>query len=214
MRCAPCPTRHSGGCCLRRRPNRPDGVGRRRRAALGLPVEAAEAAEAVGLVTVGESIAFRHPLVRSPIYGAAYARARRAVHRALADAARASGDVDLRAVHRAAAQSRPDEMVATELSRARGSRRGARRPLRRAPACSRAPWKTPPGVASAISGTIDAAKLQAAAGAAHAANGPARAGGARRRVTRPGHRGTSHARDLSRRPIGSQTCYRRSDARG
>ena len=137
-------------------------------AALGLPDDAAEAAEAAGLVTVGESIAFRHPLVRSAIYGAADGPARRAVHRALADAASAPGDVDLRAWHLAAAQLRPDETVAAELSRAadRAGERGG--VASRARLLARAVELTPEGPAR-DQRTIDAAEAAGAAGAAHAA---------------------------------------------
>ncbi len=184
--------------------------------ALGLPDDAAEAAEAVGLVTVGESIAFRHPLVRSAIYGAADGPARRAVHRALADAARAPGDVDLRAWHLAAAQLRPDEMVATELSRA-ADRAGERGGLAsRARLLARAVELTPEGRGprSAHDRRGRGRRRSRGRPRCHRPAGPARAGGARRRVTRPGHRRTSHARDLSRRPIGSQACDRRPDARG
>jgi DNA-binding CsgD family transcriptional regulator len=99
-----------------------------RRAAerLGIPDGAAEAAEASGLVTLDGAVAFRHPLARSAVYRAADANDRREVHRALADAADQSVDLDRRAWHRAQATSAPDEDVALELegSAARAQARG------------------------------------------------------------------------------------------
>ena len=88
-----------------------------RRAAerLGLPESAAEAAEASGLVSLDGAVAFRHPLARSAVYRAADPNDRREAHRALADAADQSVDLDRRAWHRAQATSAPDEDVALEL---------------------------------------------------------------------------------------------------
>ncbi len=99
-----------------------------RRAAelLGIPESAAEAAEASGLVTLDGAVAFRHPLARSAVYRAADANDRREAHRALADAADQTVDLDRRAWHRAQATSAPDEDVALELegSAARAQARG------------------------------------------------------------------------------------------
>jgi DNA-binding CsgD family transcriptional regulator len=90
-----------------------------RRAAerLGIPEGAAEAAEASGLVTLDGAVAFRHPLARSAVYRASDSTDRREAHRALADAADGSVDLDRRAWHRAQATSAPDEDVALELER-------------------------------------------------------------------------------------------------
>ncbi len=54
---------------------------------LGLDVDDLVAAEAVALITVRDArVEFRHPLVRSAVYGDAPAAQRRAAHRSLADA--------------------------------------------------------------------------------------------------------------------------------
>jgi RNA polymerase sigma factor (sigma-70 family) len=82
---------------------------------LGIPETAANALESEGLLVVEGGVAFRHPLVRSAVYGAAEPSVRREVHRALADATDPQIDPDRRAWHRAQAASVPDEAVATEL---------------------------------------------------------------------------------------------------
>jgi RNA polymerase sigma factor (sigma-70 family) len=85
---------------------------------LGIPEVAAQTAELEGLVTLDGAVpAFRHPLVRSAVYGAAEPDERRDVHRALADATDPRIDPDRRAWHRAQAASTPDEEVAGELER-------------------------------------------------------------------------------------------------
>jgi DNA-binding CsgD family transcriptional regulator len=84
---------------------------------LGLPIEAAAPAEAANLITVGTRVTFRHPLLRSAIYGAASPDRRRHVHRALAEVIDAEHDPDRRAWHRAHAALAPDEEVAVELER-------------------------------------------------------------------------------------------------
>ena len=84
---------------------------------LGVGVEAAAPAEADGLLRLGSQITFRHPLVRSAIYGAATPDERRTVHRALAEATDPGVDPDRRAWHRAQATVEPDEEVASELER-------------------------------------------------------------------------------------------------
>jgi DNA-binding CsgD family transcriptional regulator len=93
---------------------------------LGIPESAAHTVETEGLLSLGEGVAFRHPLVRSAVYGAAAPDERREAHRALADATDPQIDPDRRAWHRAQAASVPDEELASELERsaARAQARG------------------------------------------------------------------------------------------
>jgi DNA-binding CsgD family transcriptional regulator len=84
---------------------------------LGIGAEAAWPAADAGLLTIGERVLFRHPLVRSAVYRAAPARERRAAHQALAAATDPRADPDRRAWHRAQATPGPDEDVAAELER-------------------------------------------------------------------------------------------------
>jgi DNA-binding CsgD family transcriptional regulator len=87
---------------------------------LGIPETEARAVEVEGLLTLDGAVVFRHPLVRSAVYGAAEPNERREAHRALADATDPKLDPDRRAWHRAQAASVPDEEVAGELERSAG----------------------------------------------------------------------------------------------
>jgi DNA-binding CsgD family transcriptional regulator len=93
---------------------------------LGIPQSAADNVESEDLLALSPRVAFRHPLVRSAVYGAARLNERRDVHRALAEATDPALDPDRRAWHRAQAASVPDEDVAAELehSAARAQARG------------------------------------------------------------------------------------------
>ncbi len=86
----------------------------------GIPADAAEAAEAAGLVKLGARVHFAHPLVRSAVYQAASAGDRREAHRVLAEATDPEVDPDRRAWHRAHAAVGPDAEVADELERSAG----------------------------------------------------------------------------------------------
>jgi len=95
------------------------------RAAAQMEIDAAAAEPAVeaNLVEVGSRVRFRHPLVRSVVYGSALTQERREVHAALGDATDLQRDADRRAWHRANAAPGPDEEVAEELERSAGRAR-------------------------------------------------------------------------------------------
>ncbi|MGZ4332345.1 MAG: helix-turn-helix transcriptional regulator, partial [Solirubrobacteraceae bacterium] len=86
---------------------------------LGIAVSAVEA-ETDGLLALGERVTFRHPLVRSAVYGAATREQRREVHLALAEATDRSVDPDRRAWHLATATSGPSEPIAAALEESAG----------------------------------------------------------------------------------------------
>jgi DNA-binding CsgD family transcriptional regulator len=87
---------------------------------LGIGAGAVAPAADAGLLTIGERVTFRHPLVRSAVYRAAPPADRRAAHKALAGATDPQADPDRRAWHRAQATLGPDEEVASELERSAG----------------------------------------------------------------------------------------------
>ncbi|XVU24380.1 AAA family ATPase [Actinoplanes sp. CA-054009] len=135
---------------------------------LGVSAVDAEPAESDGLVTGAPPVAFRHPLMRSAVYGDAPPPLRRAVHAALAVAADGPDEVDRRAWHLAAAAPGPDEAVAAALERS-ADRAGARGGhAARADFLARAAELTDDPVAHAVRRT-------GAAEAALAAGAPARA---------------------------------------
>ena len=96
----------------------------------GLGLAALAPAEEAGLVTVGETrIRFRHPLMRSALYGAASAHARARAHACLAEVLAGEpgpAAADARAWHLAAARLPPDEETARLLDATglRARRRG------------------------------------------------------------------------------------------
>jgi DNA-binding CsgD family transcriptional regulator len=93
-------------------------------AKLGIDPELAWLPATDQLVSWEEAVRFRHPLMRSAVYYAATAAARRRVHEALAAACDPVRDPDRRAWHLAEAALRPDEQVAAELERSAERARG------------------------------------------------------------------------------------------
>ena len=93
---------------------------------LGFDSRAAGPVEAAELVTIGPTLAFRHPLVRSAIYHGATVLDRQRAHQALAEATDPVSGVDLSAWHRSEAATGPDEAIAMGLEQAaeRARRRG------------------------------------------------------------------------------------------
>jgi DNA-binding CsgD family transcriptional regulator len=135
---------------------------------LGIEVSAAVAADTGQLLTIGEQVTFRHPLVRSAVYRSASPPERRAVHLALAEVTDPEIDPERRAWHLAAAAPGPDEEVAVELERsagraqARGGLAAAAAFLQRSVALTREPARRAERAlaaaqASLIAGAFDAA---------------------------------------------------------
>ncbi|WP_250032521.1 helix-turn-helix transcriptional regulator [Paractinoplanes maris] len=90
---------------------------------LGLPQDAGEPAVEAGLAEFGTQVRFRHPLVRSAVYGSAAPSEQRAVHAALAEATDVVADPDRRAWHRAHAEVGLNEEVAVDLDSSAGRAR-------------------------------------------------------------------------------------------
>ncbi|MCS5717762.1 LuxR C-terminal-related transcriptional regulator [Herbiconiux sp. CPCC 205763] len=95
-------------------------------ALLGIPHDAADGAHDLDVLSIGDTVTFRHPLIRSAVYHAAEPRQRRLAHSVMATIAEMDDHADLAAWHRAAATSAPDEDVAADLERSaeRAERRG------------------------------------------------------------------------------------------
>jgi hypothetical protein len=91
---------------------------------LGVAPSAMSPAEQARMISLaGDTVTFRHPLVRAAVYQAAGLSQRLAVHQAIAGALRGPADADRRAWHLAAAATGPDEAVAAQLERIAGEAR-------------------------------------------------------------------------------------------
>jgi DNA-binding CsgD family transcriptional regulator len=130
---------------------------------LGIGTDAATAAEASGLIELGDRVRFRHPLVRSAVYHSATPAERRAVHRALAEVTAPDIDPDRRAWHRARAAVGTDEAVAASLVRA-AHRALSYGGLAAAAACLETAAALTPDPARRARRSIDAAQAKATAG--------------------------------------------------
>jgi DNA-binding CsgD family transcriptional regulator len=85
---------------------------------LGVPADAADAAISAGILIHDQVVDFRHPLIRSAVYGGADAAQRRRVHEALAAVSDPVRSPERRAWHRAEATIGLDDEVAGELDSA------------------------------------------------------------------------------------------------
>jgi DNA-binding CsgD family transcriptional regulator len=135
-------------------------------AALGIPPGSAFDAQQAGLVTLGDSIVFRHPLVRSAVYGAMVGAERRQVHAALAREASLLGMVEVNAWHASESAPGTDLAVADQLETVaeRAARRGGL--VSQARLLARAADHTPPG-RQRNGRLLSAAEAAGEAGAAH-----------------------------------------------
>jgi DNA-binding CsgD family transcriptional regulator len=135
---------------------------------LGIAVPAASKTD--GLLAIGASVTFRHPLVRSSVYRAASLEDRQVAHRALADATDPEVDPDRRAWHLAQATPGPDEDVASELERsaaraqARGGLAAAAAFLERATALTPEPSRRAGRALAAAQAKLQAGAFEAALG--------------------------------------------------
>jgi DNA-binding CsgD family transcriptional regulator len=137
-------------------------------AAVGLSSEAAAPAEAAELISVDARVTFRHPLLRSAVYGDAIPEQRRAAHGALADATDPELDPDRRAWHRSHAALAPDEDVAADLERS-ADRARARGGLPAAAAFLECAVKLTPDARRRTQRALRAAQLKRLAGFEEAA---------------------------------------------
>ena len=137
-------------------------------AALSIDPAHGDDAEAAGLVHLDPVVGFRHPLVRSAVYGSASRAERRRVHGALAGAAAKLGLVESEAWHASRAVSGTDEDVAERLVHAAdlAARRGGS--SSRASILARAAELTPAGPARGER-LVGAAEAALEAGAADVA---------------------------------------------
>ncbi|MEV4136264.1 AAA family ATPase [Dactylosporangium sp. NPDC049742] len=93
-------------------------------AGLGLRPSALDAAIRAGLLAeTGDTVRFRHPLVRSAVYHRALPGQRRDVHAALAGACVTADDADRRAWHLSLSLAGPDDAVADALAETAGRAR-------------------------------------------------------------------------------------------
>jgi len=135
---------------------------------LGISVDAADAAEAEGLITVEDGIRFRHPLIRSAIYRSASFTDRRAAHTALAAVITGPSADDYRAWHRSHGTLSDDDEVADDLehsaerARGRGGAAAAAAFLARAAALTSDPVRRANRALDAAEAKLDAGLPRAA----------------------------------------------------
>jgi DNA-binding CsgD family transcriptional regulator len=136
-------------------------------ARLGIGAEAAAPAVQAGLIEFATRVSFRHPVVRSVVYGSGSPQQRQAVHGALAEATDPQLDPERRAWHRAQAAPAPDEDVAADLERcaqraqARGGMAAAAAFLERATALTLDPKRRTERALGAATAHLQAGALDA-----------------------------------------------------
>jgi DNA-binding CsgD family transcriptional regulator len=134
-------------------------------ARLGIGADARAPATEAGLVEFGTRVRFRHPLVRSVVYGSASPQQRQQVHGALAQVTDREHDPDRHAWHRAHSAPGLDEDVAAELERcadraqARGGVAAAAAFLERATMLTLDPARRTERALSAASANLQAGAL-------------------------------------------------------
>ena len=134
---------------------------------LGVDVDAAMPAEKAGLISLDDRLRFRHPLVRSAIYGNTPLTERRRVHDALAQVITDPRASDHRAWHRAHAADAPDEGIAVELelaaeqARARGGTAAAAAFLSRSVETTPDPGRRAQRALHAAQANLEAGALEA-----------------------------------------------------
>jgi len=135
---------------------------------LGLPPDASSAAEQSDLVSVHDTIRFRHPLVRLAAYHGMPAVDRRRVHEVLSSLMADHGRDDLGAWHAASATAGPDAQVAERMERAADAAGGRGGLVSRARLLARAAELTPDDASRDLR-LLAAAEAATAAGAAQLA---------------------------------------------
>jgi hypothetical protein len=135
---------------------------------LGIARQAAEPAEANGLLEVGARVRFPHPLVRSAVYRAATRPDQRRVHGALGAVTDPRRDPDRRAWHLGQAVLGTDEVAAAGLERSAGRAR-ARGGLAASAAFLRRAVELTPDPAARAARALEAADTAHEAGAFPAA---------------------------------------------
>lgn len=119
-------------------------------------------AESAGLIAVGVSVRFCHPLARSAVYRAATVGARSEAHRVLAESTDPEVDPDRRAWHLGRAALEPDESVAGALeasagrARSRGGNAAAAAFMRRAADLTPSPGRRAARALAAARATFEA----------------------------------------------------------
>jgi DNA-binding CsgD family transcriptional regulator len=132
----------------------------------GIASAAVDAALEQGLLVIGPRVEFRHPLIRSAVYGSADASRRRDIHRSLA--AVTDSEPEQRAWHLAAAALGPDEGLANELEQCAVDARNRGQYAAEAALLSRAAELTPDRADRAVR-LLSAAQSHVIAGAPHVA---------------------------------------------